>query len=334
MTRPKPGILTTNPRYPASRTWRWRDFALTLEVPRAIAERIERRSAKSSAGGQFQSQLIFLDELPELHLLKRNIESSVTFWDDPGKRAHREKATEQLNQSELGRKVAALNWYHTIELPGGVVTPGEWDHRPLVPRYGIPDDLSGMRVLDVATFDGFWAFEFERRGADVVAIDIPSFSALDHPYGVRARIEQLGADSVTGDAFRIAAEALGSKVQRVAMNVYDLNPDDLGVFDLVHVGDLLIHVRDPVLALNRIRSVTKGTLMSVDSILLDMAGPTMRHPLQYGGGWDSIVWWRIPIDTLAQMIVDSGFPNISLEGIYKLDTTFGGGSWRAIFKAT
>ena len=65
-----------------------------------------------------------------------------------------------------------------------------------------------------------------------------------------------------------------------------------------------------------------------------MAGPTMRHPLQYGGGWDSIVWWRIPIDTLAQMIVDSGFPNISLEGIYKLDTTFGGGSWRAIFKAT
>lgn len=58
-------------------------------------------------------------------------------------------------------------WYHSIQLPDGSVTEGAFDHRQLVPFYGIPTDLQGMRVLDVATADGFWAFEFKRRGGDV-----------------------------------------------------------------------------------------------------------------------------------------------------------------------
>ena len=53
-----------------------------------------------------------------------------------------------------------------LHIRGGVVTPGLFDHRPLVPQYGLPESLSGKRALDVATFDGFWAFELERRGAE------------------------------------------------------------------------------------------------------------------------------------------------------------------------
>src|ERR1700678_4471248 len=61
--------------------------------------------------------------------------------------------------------------YHTIELPGGVTTPGQSDLRKQARRL-LPADLRGKRALDVGTFDGFWAFELERRGAEVVAIDI------------------------------------------------------------------------------------------------------------------------------------------------------------------
>ena len=55
-------------------------------------------------------------------------------------------------------------WYHTLELPGGIVTPGWFDLRGVVDRLPWPD-VRGKRCLDVGTYDGFYAFELERRGA-------------------------------------------------------------------------------------------------------------------------------------------------------------------------
>src|ERR1051326_1597538 len=63
-------------------------------------------------------------------------------------------------------EVRNFAWYHTLELPGGVVTPGMFDTRPAATKIGMPPSLAGKRCLDVGTSDGFWAFEMERRGAD------------------------------------------------------------------------------------------------------------------------------------------------------------------------
>ena len=67
----------------------------------------------------------------------------------------------------------AVGWYHTLDLPGGVTTPGLVDCRPAVSRTLIPPRLDGQRVLDVGTWDGFWAFELERRGGAVTTLDLP-----------------------------------------------------------------------------------------------------------------------------------------------------------------
>ena len=40
-----------------------------------------------------------------------------------------------------------------------------FDLRDYVDHYGLPERMDGMRALDVGTWDGFWAFEMERRGA-------------------------------------------------------------------------------------------------------------------------------------------------------------------------
>src|ERR1700730_2937290 len=58
-----------------------------------------------------------------------------------------------------GQKVTDIDWYHTLDLGNGVVTPGYVDHRDQVDLYGLPASLAGKRCLDVATFDGFWAYE-------------------------------------------------------------------------------------------------------------------------------------------------------------------------------
>ena len=57
-------------------------------------------------------------------------------------------------------------WFHRIELPNGVVTPG-WSNPTVdkLPYFGLPDDMTGMRVLDIGHAEGFFCFEAERRGA-------------------------------------------------------------------------------------------------------------------------------------------------------------------------
>src|SRR5215210_858495 len=90
--------------------------------------------------------------------------------------------------SELQAEVDRYPWYHTLELGDGVVTPGMFDHRPVLQHYPLPEDLTGMKCLDVATMDGYWAFEMERRGAaSVTALDLENPDELDWPYALRGR---------------------------------------------------------------------------------------------------------------------------------------------------
>ena len=84
--------------------------------------------------------------------------------------------------SDLRAQVAALRWYHTIDLGNGVVTPGLYDTPGECARVPLPASLEGRRCLDIGTADGFWAFEMERRGAaEVVALDIDDPDDYDWP---------------------------------------------------------------------------------------------------------------------------------------------------------
>src|SRR5436309_15779160 len=147
-------------------------------------------------------------------------------------------------------RVSARSWYHTLELAPGLTTQGWFDLRPFVSRYGLPERMDGMRALDVGTWDGFWAFEMERRGADVVALDLDDQGELDWP--PRRRPTEFPPLEVRGGGFRLAHEVLGSSVERVVGSIYQATPEELGTFDLVLCGSVLIHLRDQLLALERI----------------------------------------------------------------------------------
>src|SRR5439155_8359092 len=114
--------------------------------------------------------------------------------------------------TDLLDRARRQKWYHTLELAPGFVTEGWFDLRDQVPHYGLPERMDGMRALDVGTWDGFWAFEMERRGADVVALDLDDESDLDFPPRRRPRE---WSTVKRGDGFRLAKAILGSKVERV-----------------------------------------------------------------------------------------------------------------------
>src|SRR3954463_16061916 len=90
------------------------------------------------------------------------------------------KARFQTGASALGLADASrYYWYHAVDLGDGLVTPGIYDYRETISHFGFPENMSGMTVLDVGSATGFFAFEFERRGARVVSTELPSLRDLD-----------------------------------------------------------------------------------------------------------------------------------------------------------
>jgi len=209
---------------------------------------------------------------------------------------------------DLKTEVAALEWYHTMELAPGVVTPGWQDTRPILAKVPFPESLEGKRCLDVGTFDGFWAFEMERRSAsEVVAIDILDPERWDWSVGSTDEVrEAIGRRKRAGQGFETAAGCFGSQVKRLDRSVYDLD-ESMGKFDLVYLGSLLVHLRDPIRALERLRSVCSCQMIVVDGIDL-LTSVLMPHaPVARFDGKGRPWWWTASQAGLSRMVEAGGF---------------------------
>ena len=238
-------------------------------------------------------------------------------------------------QKAILHRISEVEWYHSIDLGHGVVTPGIFDHRPFLSDYHLPENFKDMRVLDVATYDGFWAFEFERQGAaEVVAMDIGTWKEIDIPPRIRSEASKEMLDKETGSGFHIARDILGSRVQRKIMNVYDLSPELMGKFDFVFCGDLLLHLMNPMKALQNIHSVVSGFAYIVDVFIPEYGEDDSNAILRYTGGTNRMVWWRFGLGCLKKMIKDAGFTEV--EVLSKFEFSLHGQQekyWHVVFKA-
>lgn len=213
-------------------------------------------------------------------------------------------ARAEIDQETIQR----LRWYHTMDLPGGNVTPGEFDLRPIVARLPIPARMDGMRCLDVGGRDGFYAFEMERRGAgEVVSIDIEDPADVDCA-GSRPDDEAIRQELAAGNrAFEFARAVLGSSVQRRMVSVYDLERESIGRFDFAVIGTLLHHLRDPVLAMSRVRGVLDGRLLVNNSVVPGLTS-WRRAPRAVPLMLDGVPFWWLPNPAgLRKMVEGAGF---------------------------
>lgn len=153
-----------------------------------------------------------------------------------------------MNDIDILAKINSVShWYHRIEIKPGIITPGTNDSKEALKRLNIPEDCSGLRVLDLGARDGFFSFEFEQRGADVTAIDYfpPDKSG-----------------------FNVAAELLNSKVTFIQDNIYAVSKEKYGTFDIVLFLGILYHMRDPLMALDTIREVCSN-LLYLETYVID-----------------------------------------------------------------
>jgi tRNA (mo5U34)-methyltransferase len=193
-------------------------------------------------------------------------------------------------------------WFQKVELFPDFFSPG-WDDptENKLPYYGLPEDLSGMRVLDIGCAEGFFSFEAERRGArEVIGID--SFT-----------------DSVR--RFNIVKEARQSNATAFLMNVYDLEPKRLGTFDLVLFYGVFYHLKHPQYALERIRGVCTGTLLFQTHTFEDPAVKDIPCARFYPHGmlsgaqnelYDPTVFWLFNQTCCVAMLDHVGFTDIEV----------------------
>jgi SAM-dependent methyltransferase len=210
-----------------------------------------------------------------------------------------------------------------VELGNGVVTDGDYDLADLLPQYGFPERMDDMRVLDVGRASGFFAFEFERRGAAVTAIDIASYLDWDFVGGEpqkAAKQAEIGdpvsysVTHITG-AFDFAHQILGSRVIGQLMNVYDLEPTAFAgkTFDLVFAGSIASHVRDPILAFEKLRSVTKHKcIVAAPSFTIaEVAGLPMMALVGTADS-DRRSWWVVNERCLVEILRCAGFARVQV----------------------
>jgi tRNA (mo5U34)-methyltransferase len=198
---------------------------------------------------------------------------------------------------DLKSRAAAIRWYHTIDLGGGVVTSGVDDTPLRLERVQLPPSLNGLTVLDIGAWDGFFSFECERRGASrVVAADY--YSWRGGGWGTKA-------------GFNLARQALGSRVEDIEIDVMDLSPERVGTFDVVLFLGVLYHLRHPFLALERISPLARRQLI-VETVV-DMVGfdrPALAFYPARELNNDPTNWWGPNMPAMRGMLESVGFDRV------------------------
>ncbi len=233
---------------------------------------------------------------------------------------------------------SACDFYHAMDVPGLGEVEGQWDLRPNVSAYLGRIPLTGRRVLDLGTADGFLTFHMEREGAEVVSYDLSEDHRWDVvPYARRpAGALGSGADGewlATEDGYRsgirrlnnaywFCHRAFGSAARLVHGDVYSV-PAGIGQVDVSVFGALLLHTRDPFAALASAAELTRDAVvvteprdrLSPPAAVSGLARrlprrlykPAMRFLPDARTGRHPDGWWRLSPEVVAAFLGVLGF---------------------------
>lgn len=230
-----------------------------------------------------------------------------------------------MTKQEILDGIASRTWFHHVQLPYGLVTPGTREADAWT-TYKLPERLDGLRILDIGAWDGQFSFEAERRGAShVTAMDL---------WGNNPTSSEPGSMGQGWDNFSFCHAALNSRVEVVNRNVYDLIPSH-GPFDVILFLEVLYHLQNPVLGLQRVASVlAPGGLLCMES-WIDAEFIEEPAAMFYPGAElnnDPTNWWGPNIKCVQSMAVAAGFSTCELVW-FRHDVHFGGRGKRACFHA-
>ena len=234
-----------------------------------------------------------------------------------------------LDRVRARRRVDKVGfWWHSIDLGNGVTTPGGKSAQQLaheVEAIALPD-LHGKTVLDIGGWDGFFAFEAERRGAARVALLDHYMWALDIPAQQRYWAECLAKgvapepyhetdlwhpDTLPGKAgFDTARELLNSRVEEIVADFATCDLEQVGTWDVTLFLGVLYHMPDPLGALKRLATMTNElAIIETEAVVI----PGYEHEAMWRFfpkaelNGDVSNWWAPNIAALVGALEPAGF---------------------------
>lgn len=156
----------------------------------------------------------------------------------------------QLSKDKEDKIISKINelapWFHNIELANGIFTNPKSDYpldRWKIVEPELPASLDNKICLDVGCSSGFFSFKLRGKGAKkVVGIDG-------------------GEQALAIDQAKFAKDVLEmDRIDFRKLNVYDV--DQLNIqFDYTLFLGVFYHLRHPLLALDKLRKVTKEKMI-------------------------------------------------------------------------
>lgn len=214
-------------------------------------------------------------------------------------------------------------FYHSIDLPEFGLQVGHWDLRNTVDDYLGRVPVAGKTVADIGAASGFISFELERRGATVIAFDrdpddtsddvglIP-FGDYQQRFGMtleQAMVHRQATMRALQNSFWLTHRLMRSHVRRFNGNVYAGLPENEMV-DISFFGSILLHLRDPLLALTQFGRRTRQTIVITDT--LENLGLASNYPVMFlrASAADSSnmgTWWSPTPALLKTFLAVLGF---------------------------
>jgi SAM-dependent methyltransferase len=212
------------------------------------------------------------------------------------------------------RDVADCHFYHSMEIPGFGEVEGHWDLRSGVDAYLGRVDFAGKRVLEIGPASGYLTMEMEKRGADVVALEVcddPGWDFVPFPPEVLGPVLKPRRQGMQGlkSSFWLTHAAHHSKARVLYADAYNI-PEEIGAFDVALMGSVLLHTRGPLQIVEQCAK-RAATLIITDLLYPDLEGsPVCRlNPSVENGSWDT--WWHFSSDFFVQFLRVLGYKQTS-----------------------
>jgi tRNA (mo5U34)-methyltransferase len=198
-------------------------------------------------------------------------------------------------------------WFHHFEFEGGLTTPGLDPSYKKLHHLCLPQDLSGLTVLDIGAFDGYFSFHAKHRNADrVVAADkyvweLPEITPLQN--------------------LRKIKELTGAKIEEVLVDVPTSHALINEQFDIVLFLGVLYHAPNMIDYLSNVAKVTKQMCI-VETVVDNLASPFAGANLYAAGELnnDASNWWGPNLKAVEIMLHRVGFRRVEFMNIWDINT--------------
>jgi O-methyltransferase len=242
----------------------------------------------------------------------------LTSWPTPPPRGYSGQLADAFQKSRAAAyskvELEDCTWYHTTELPDGTVLEGQWDLRRHEQDYLGRVPLAGRTVLEFGPASGYLTFYMESQGAQVTAFEVgydAAISMVPAVFEPGTPVEEAGLMDHTRrnvNAWWYLHRTYGSAAQLVHGDIYRL-PDDLGQYDIVLLGSILLHCRDFARALQQACAHARTTVIVVEPLRpeLDTDQQRLSFVPEMENLEASVTWWGFSPGATSALLWRFGF---------------------------